>query len=119
MQLTIVEPDNLVLIDQRPQTMNLIDFDVPENLHALQWQNDKGHIELSNQLNEDISTLPKWTTAIITEHERLTELQKEQEDEAAKENIHISNGQARQERMKKQDQEEQIVINDSVRRKLT
>ena len=58
MYLTIVKPDNMTLIDWHPQTFNLLDYGVPGNLHALQWQNDSGHIEYSNPVSYTHLTLP-------------------------------------------------------------
>ena len=114
MYLTIVKPDNLTLIDQHPQTFNLLDFGVPGNLHAVQWQNDRGHIEYSNLPNEDISQLPDWVQPVIQEHQRLTELQETERKQAERQAVHVSNGSDRQSRIedyqqqKQQDRQEQI-----------
>lgn len=123
MYLTIVKPDNLVLLDRHPQTFNLPDFDVPGNLHALQWQNDTGHMEYSNQPNETISALPEWTGPLIEEHQRLTELQNAERDKRAREAVHLNNGSARQSRVEarqlQQQQAQQKQINQLVMEKLS
>ena len=123
MYLTIVKPDNLVLIDRQPQTLNLLDFGVPGNLHALQWQNNTGHIEYSNQPNEEISLLPKWTGAVIEEHRRMTGEQEAEREAGERQAVHFNNGSARQSRMEaqqiKQQQAQQQHINQLVMEKLS
>jgi len=102
MRLTIVQPDRLTLIDGVPQHFDLQKFGVPPNLHALQWNNKEGHIEYSNEPNETITVLPQWTTAVIEEHQRLTEAQRQEQEKEARAAIYIGNGQARQERIERQ-----------------
>ena len=107
MYLTIVKPDNLVLIDRRPQSFNLLDFDVPGSLHALQWQNDRGHIEYTNRPNEDIIQLPEWAGPVVKEHQRLSELQDEEKELDNRQAVHLANGGARRSRVDEQQQQEQ------------
>ena len=107
MYLTIVKPDNLVLIDGQPQTLNLLDFGVPENLHALQWQDSTGHIEYSNQPNEDISQLPEWTGAVIEGHRRMTGEQEAEREASERQAVHLNNGGARQNRIEVQQLQQQ------------
>ena len=74
MNLTIVRADDLVIIDDKPQTFDLSPYSFPADFWALQWRNDQGEIEFNNQEpNQFINELPEWTTAIIAEHARLTE----------------------------------------------
>ena len=107
MQLTIVEPDNLTIVDGKAQQFYLSPFDLPEHFWALQWQNDKGHIEYNS--SEDphkhpdiIYSLPDWTQPIIDEHERLSEEQEEHQEALARQSLFISNGQARKARIQQQ-----------------
>lgn len=61
MKLTIVPSDKVVCVD----LVCYSGFDmsgVPLDVHALQWQNDQGEIELNNNINEPITTLPLWAT---------------------------------------------------------
>ena len=74
MNITIVFKDNLVIIDNQPQRFDLSSYSFPAAFWALQWHNDQGEIEFNNtEPNQMITDLPKWTTAIIAEHARLTE----------------------------------------------
>ncbi|MCW7552121.1 hypothetical protein NX722_05570 [Endozoicomonas gorgoniicola] len=116
MYLTIVKPDNLTLIDRHPQTFNLLDFGVPGNLHALQWQNDRGHIEYSNLPNEDINDLPGWVDPIVKEHRRLTELQTAEKEQADRQAIYLGNGEARLNRLDKQKQQKQQAQQEKINR---
>lgn len=45
MRVTVVPIDNIILVDGFPLQFK---FDAPENLHALQWDEDKGHLEFKN-----------------------------------------------------------------------
>ena len=118
MNLTIVQPDNLTLIDNTPQRFDLSPFDVPENLWALQWQQESGEIEYTGQPNEPITELPGWTTPIIEEHQRLTEEQALQKEKQQREAVYLANGTARKERLQQQTinrlKQEQQRINDIV-----
>ena len=116
MYLTIVKPDNLTLVDRHPQAFNLLDFGVPGNLHALQWQNDRGHIEYSNLPNEDISDLPGWVDPIVQEHRRLTELQTAERELAERQAVHFANGGARLSRLDKQQQQKQQAHQEQINR---
>ena len=122
MQLTIVKPDSLVILDRRSQSLNLTDFDIPGNLHALQWQDKQGHIEYSNQPNDTISQLPGWAEPVIQEHRRLTELQDTEREQEASKAIHQINGGARSERIRQQKMQQlaarQQKINQLVQEKL-
>lgn len=102
MRLTLVQPDRLTLVDGAPQHFDLQKFGVPPNLHALQWNNKEGHIEYSNAPNEALAALPDWTTAVVEEHRRLTEAQQQEQARQAREAVYIGNGQARRERIERQ-----------------
>ena len=123
MQLTIVRPDSLVIVDGQSQHFDLSGFDLPPNLHALQWSLDRGHMEYTNQPNDNLNTLPDWTTAVIEEHRRVTDQQQAEQDKQAKAALFTGNGTARQERRERQTlarrEREQTIINNLVRENLT
>ena len=127
MQLTIVEPDNITIVDDRAQQFDLTPFDLPEHFWALQWQTNKGHIEynlseVSDQPPDIIDALPDWTKPILTEHERLTKEQEEQQEASARQSLFINNGQARKDRIQQQTiakkQHEQQQINRFVKEQM-
>jgi hypothetical protein len=63
MHLTIVPSDTTVCVDY----VCYQGFDmagVPLDVHALQWQDVEGYIELKNYVNEPITTLPAWATTL-------------------------------------------------------
>ena len=74
MNITIVYPDDLVIIYGKLQRFDLSSYSFPAAFWALQWRNNQGEIEFDNaEPNQIITNLPEWTTAIIAEHARLTE----------------------------------------------
>jgi hypothetical protein len=62
MKLTIIKDDNAVYLDGK--SFSNLNLTVPTNIHALQWNNDFGHIEYVNseKPNETINELPEWTS---------------------------------------------------------
>jgi hypothetical protein len=88
MKLTIIRNDGAVYKDNMSYA-NLSLPTVPSDVHALQWNNDKGHIEfLDNvRINETITELPSWAndaltawqTAYETEQAEIARLQAEAE----------------------------------------
>ncbi len=107
MQLTIVEPDNLTILDGKTQQFELSSYDLPEHFWALQWQYMTGHIEFNqyevpNKPPETIDALPDWTQPIIDEHERLTREQEEEQESRVRQSLFISNGHARKDRIQQQ-----------------
>lgn len=127
MQLTIVEPDNLTIVDGKTQKFDLSPFDLPEHFWALQWQTSQGHIEYNlsevpNQTPDTIDALPDWTQPILAEHERLTQEQDEQQQARVRQSMFIINGQARKDRIQQQTiaqtQQEQKQINDYVKEQM-
>ena len=106
MQLTIVKQDNLVLVDRQVQTLDLSSYTLPENLWALQWKDDVGEIEYTNKNNETIDALPDWTTPIIAEHQRLTETQRQQQEQENRQSVFIQNGYARKQRLQREQQQQ-------------
>lgn len=116
MQLTIIYPDDMVVIDRVCQTFPLAPFKPPDNLHALQWSHDSGQIEYDDYTVDPIKALPDWATAMVDEFNRLRSvnqtLLKQQQQSA----LFVANGEARQERMRQQriDQVREL-FNDLVR----
>ena len=101
MQLTIVKPDNLVIVDNHGLEFDLSGFDCPENLHALQWTADAQHIEFTDQPNEPLTELPEWAQGIMAEHQRRLQRQQENQQREEAHGLYIGNGLARQERLRK------------------
>lgn len=71
MKLTIIRKDGAVYQDGISYSNLDLSF-VPSNVHALQWNNDKGWIEYSEdsdgikQANDKINILPEWANTAIS-----------------------------------------------------
>lgn len=67
MKLTIIKNDGAVYKDNVSYS-NLSLPTIPSNVHALQWNNDKGHIEFVDNVkaNEAITELPSWANDALT-----------------------------------------------------
>ena len=67
MKLTIIKDDGAVYKDGLSYS-NLSLPTVPSDVHALQWNNDKGHIEFVDnvKVNEAITVLPSWANDALT-----------------------------------------------------
>ena len=88
MKLTIIKNDGAVYKDSMSYS-NLSLTNIPSNVHALQWNNDKGHVEFVDNVkaNEAITELPSWAndalnawqTAYDAEQAEITRLQAEAE----------------------------------------
>lgn len=62
-KLSIVPIDDAVYVDG--QGFNSFDFsEVPDDVHALQWQDTSGWIERKSQADEVINELPQWATGL-------------------------------------------------------
>ena len=70
MKLTIISSDGAVYVDGEVQS-GLVLNQLPNNVHALQWNEDSGWIEFVNdangirQDNEKIKVLPEWATLCL------------------------------------------------------
>jgi hypothetical protein len=67
MKLTIIKADGAVYKDG----MCYLDLSlptIPSDVHALQWNTDKGHIEFVDNVNpnEEITELPLWANNALT-----------------------------------------------------
>ena len=67
MKLTIIKDDGAVYKD----SVSYADLSlptIPSDVHALQWNNDKGHIEFVDNVktNEEITELPSWANDSLT-----------------------------------------------------
>lgn len=83
-KITVVPDDRLIIVDDDALQF---DFSHPDNLHALQWQGDKGHLEIKGDANKplvksDYNTVVKpYVDAFMAEKKRLDEEQKKAEKE--------------------------------------
>lgn len=67
MRVTIVPSDNAVLVDFRP--LNTLDLsELNPNIHAIQWNNDVGHIEYKDGRPNEIITDTLLLDDIIARH---------------------------------------------------
>lgn len=70
MQLTIVRPDNVVLINGRGIKLDLSRFPYLKGVHAVQWDGEKGHVEYDNRqtkeyrANENLMDIMQYETVI-------------------------------------------------------
>ena len=67
MKLTIIKEDGAVYKDGKSY-LELSLPTIPNDVHALQWNNDKGHIEFIDdaKINEQITELPSWANDALT-----------------------------------------------------
>lgn len=69
-RLTIIPSDGAVYLDTHVfLNLPLHTCEIPEDVHALQWMKDSGHIEYVNNYKplERINTLPKWALNCVDE----------------------------------------------------
>jgi hypothetical protein len=67
MLLTIIPVDGSVKKDGVGYLgLDLSSCGIPSNVRVLQWQETVGWLEFWDQDNEDITTLPSWTTCCLT-----------------------------------------------------
>lgn len=64
MRMTVVVPDNLVLINGEGYTVENLAALCPENLHALQWYTVYGEEEYRNLINRPITDLSAYVGVI-------------------------------------------------------
>ena len=98
MQLTIVYPDDLVVIDRVCQTIQLDPFNPPVNLHALQWSGKAGRIEYDDYTVDPIVELPQWALDVVDEFNRLRNINQDKLAEQERMQLAEGNGKARLER---------------------
>ena len=67
MKLTIIKNDGAVYKDGKSYA-DLSLPTIPSDIHALQWNNDKGHVEFVDNVkaNETITELPSWASDALT-----------------------------------------------------
>ena len=79
MKLTIIKDDGAVYKDGVVY-LNLNLNEMPTDVHALQWNNDSGHIEYvegtDHVLNEKITELPSWVNNILIKWQTADDAQK-------------------------------------------
>ena len=68
MKLTIIPADGSVGEDGKFYLkLNLISCNIPDNVHALQWDESAGWIEFKDPIpNEEITALPAWANCCMT-----------------------------------------------------
>lgn len=66
-RLTIIVKDNAVYRDQGVfMDLDLSNCGIPQDVHALQWNINEGHIEYAGPIpNVTITELPQWATNCI------------------------------------------------------
>ncbi len=116
MLLTIVKPDNLVMLDESPLNIDLDAYEHPDNLHALQWRDNERHIEFNDQPNQALTELPSWVNPIIEEHQRLTKQKLEEQEIADRQSVFTSNGQARKTRLQQKQQQQYQAESQSLKK---
>lgn len=81
MRLTIIPSDGTVSIDSKAiSDLDLTTCAIPEEVHALQWFEDKGWIEFadpvdpfgSKKANEALMALPAWASSCVAVWEAWT-----------------------------------------------
>lgn len=72
MRVTIIREDGFVAIDGRAFIVDL--SDMPEDLHAVQWDGESGHVERQGWMNQTINSIAdfqawidRWTAAAYAE----------------------------------------------------
>jgi len=67
MKLTIIKDDGAIYKDGKSY-LNLDLSQIPNDVHALQWNDNKGHIEFVDdaKVNEQITELPLWANNALT-----------------------------------------------------
>ena len=70
MKLTIIKADGAVYKDNVSYSSLSLPT-IPSDVHALQWNSNKGHIEFINNVktNEEIIELPLWANDALIEWE--------------------------------------------------
>jgi hypothetical protein len=82
MKLTIIKDDGAVYKDGLSYS-NLSLPTLPSDVHALQWNNDKGHIEFVDNIkpNEEITELPSWANDALVAWQDYADLLEKQKQE--------------------------------------
>jgi hypothetical protein len=79
MRLTIINDDGAVYKDNLCfLKLNLLS--IPDNVHALQWYENYGHIEYKSdtQHNENITELPSWANDCLAKWQEAFDLQQQE-----------------------------------------
>jgi hypothetical protein len=84
MKLTIIKDDGAVYKDGKIYS-NLSLPTIPSDVHALQWNNDKGHVEFVNnvKVNEEITELPSWANDALTAWQTANDLENQSKSSSA------------------------------------
>ena len=73
MRLTIIPFDSIAIIDGVAKKSDFSGCNIPPEIHALQWYDNRGWLEYSESAdpflpkkpNEDIYSLPDWANACV------------------------------------------------------
>jgi hypothetical protein len=70
-RVTIIVDDGTVYLDEKTYiNLDLSMCGIPKDVHALQWMNNRGHIEYRDtRENLDITKLPDWAIKCIEQWE--------------------------------------------------
>lgn len=69
--VTIIPEDSIVIIDGAAiSDLDMEPFNIPEDIHALQWDGVSGWIETTEPSNVSITDLPEWAKSCIALHEQ-------------------------------------------------
>lgn len=76
MKITIIKDDGTVYKDDIVITRLSLST-IPSDVHALQWNNDIGHIEFVNNVkaNETITELPSWANDALNAWQKAYDLE--------------------------------------------
>ena len=64
MRLTIVRPDNVVLVDGKGLNMDLSRFRSLRDVRVVQWDGEKGHLEFNGRPNEPIESMVPYQEVV-------------------------------------------------------
>lgn len=67
-KISIVPADNAAYIDGVP-IFGLDLSEVPQDIHAFQWEDEKGWLERKGQADEALEMFPDWVPAILAEYQ--------------------------------------------------
>lgn len=68
MKVSIIPEDRVVVVNNFSLTLDTLPMSIPEDVHALQWDETSGWVELKNVTSEQIVELPSWAGDCIAAH---------------------------------------------------
>lgn len=82
-KITIIPSDDMVIVDGVAQKMDLDQYDLDPDIHAIQWNGKDGRIEYKVRENEFLTKLPAAFKGIINDHRKLVKAIEAEENEIA------------------------------------